>query len=168
MCFPNNFRLISWFSRRKPLKFIRQAKQIRVPSQHFQVDQVDNLSYTDPWLLQRKPFKLIENLHKLMFTHSPFRLIKLPNNRPLEEQQFFVYSRIILIVFSQNSYNFLSKMSALSKTESEIRRQYMILSLHWLSLGPNCHYDHVLFFRPSLWVLMRYSFDTWKGSFRVC
>ena len=59
-------------------------------------------------------------------------------------------------------------MSALNKTESEIWRQYIILSLHLLSLGPNCHYDHVLFFRPSLWVLMRYNFDTWKGSFRVC
>ena len=47
-------------------------------------------------------------------------------------------------------------MSALNKTESEIWRQYIILSLHLLSLGPNCHYDHVLFFRPSLWVLMRY------------
>ena len=59
-------------------------------------------------------------------------------------------------------------MSALNKTESEIWRQYIILSLHLLSLGPNCHYDHVLFFRPSLWVLMTYSFDTWKGSFRAC
>ena len=127
-----------------------------------------NLSYTDPWLLQRKPFELIENLDKLMFTHSPFRLIKLPNSRLLEEQQFFVYSHIILIIFSQNSYHFLSKMSALNKTESEIWRQYMILSLHLLSLNPNCHYDHVSFFRPSLWVLMRYSFDIWKESLRVC
>ena len=124
-----------------------------------------NLSYTDPWLLQRKPFELIENLDKLMFTHSPFRLIKLPNSRLLEEQQFFVYSHISLIIFSQNSYHLLSKMSALNKTESEIWRQYIILSLHLLSLSPNCHYDHVLFFRPSLWVLMRYNFDTWKGSF---
>ena len=56
-------------------------------------------------------------------------------------------------------------MSALNKTESQIWRQYMNLSLHSLSLSPNRHYDHVLFFRPSLWVLMRYNFDTWKGSF---
>ena len=56
-------------------------------------------------------------------------------------------------------------MSALNKTESQIWRQYMNLSLHLLSLSPNCHYDHVLFFRLSLWVLMTYSFDTWKGSF---
>ena len=118
--------------------------------------------------LQKKPFDLIENLDKLMFTHSPFRLIKLPNSRLLEEQQFFVYSHIIVIIFSQNSYHFLSKMSALNKTESQIWRQYMNLSLHSLSLSPNRHYDHVLFFRPSLWVLMRYSFDTWKESFRVC
>ena len=38
-------------------------------------------------------------------------------------------------------------MSALNKTESEIWRQYMILSLHLLSLSPNCHYDHVLIFQ---------------------
>ena len=56
-------------------------------------------------------------------------------------------------------------MSALNKTESQISRQYMNLSLHSLSLSPNCHYGHVFFFRPSLWVLMTYSFDTWKGSF---
>ena len=68
-------------------------------------------------------------------------------------------------IYPYNSYNFLSKMSALNKTESQIWRQYMNLSLHSLSLSPNCHYDHVLFFRPSLWVLMRYNFDTWKGSF---
>ena len=59
-------------------------------------------------------------------------------------------------------------MSALNKTKSQIWRQYMNLSLHLLSLSSNCHYDHVLFFRPSLWVLMTYSFDTWKGSFRAC
>ena len=59
-------------------------------------------------------------------------------------------------------------MSALNKTESQIWRQYMNLSLHLLSLSPNCHYDHVLFFRPSLWVLITYSFDTWKGSYRAC
>ena len=63
---------------------------------------------------------LIENLHKVMFTNSPFRLIKLPNNRLLEEQQFFVYSHIFLIIFSQNPYNFLPKMSALNKTENQI------------------------------------------------
>ena len=44
-------------------------------------------------------------------------------------------------------------MSALNKTESQIWRQYMNLSLHLLNLSPNCHYDHVLFFRPSIWVL---------------
>ena len=44
-------------------------------------------------------------------------------------------------------------MSALNKTESEIWRQYMNFSLHLLNLSPNCHYDHVLFFRPSLWLL---------------
>ena len=53
-------------------------------------------------------------------------------------------------------------MSALNKTESQIWRQYTNLSLLFLSLSPNCYYDHVLFFRPSLWLLMRYSFDTWK------
>ena len=44
-------------------------------------------------------------------------------------------------------------MSALNKAESQIWRQYMNFSLHLLNLGPNCHYDHILFFRPSLWVL---------------
>ena len=44
-------------------------------------------------------------------------------------------------------------MSALNRTESEIWRQYLNFSLHLLNLSPNCHYDHVLFFRPSLWVL---------------
>ena len=59
-------------------------------------------------------------------------------------------------------------MSALNKTESQISRQYMNLSLHLLSLSLSYHYDHVLFFKPSLWVLMRYSFDTWQGKFRAC
>ena len=111
---------------------------------------------------------LIENLHKHMFTNNPFRLIRLPNNRLLEEQQFFVYSHIFLIIFLKTLKIFLSKMSALNKTESQIWRQYMNLSLHSLSLSPNRHYDHVLFSRLSLWVMMRYKFDTWKGSFRVC
>ena len=59
-------------------------------------------------------------------------------------------------------------MSALNKTESQISRQYMNLSSLLLRLSPNCRYGHVLFFRPSLWVLMKYGFDTWKGSFRAC
>ena len=36
-------------------------------------------------------------------------------------------------------------MSALNKTESEIWRQYTNSSLLFLSLSPNCYYDHVLF-----------------------
>ena len=59
----------------------------------------------------------------------------MPNIPLVKEQQFFIYGHIILIIFSQNSYNFLSKMSALNKTESQIWRQYMNLSLHLLSLS---------------------------------
>ena len=55
-----------------------------------------------------------------MFTQSRFRLIKLPNNLLVKKQQFFAYGPIILIILSQNSYNFLSKMSAQNKAESEI------------------------------------------------
>ena len=44
-------------------------------------------------------------------------------------------------------------MSALNKTVSEIWGPFMNFSLHLLNLSPNCHYDHVLFFRPSLWLL---------------
>ena len=34
-------------------------------------------------------------------------------------------------------------MSVLNKTESQIWRQYMNLSLHLLGLSLHCHYDHV-------------------------
>ena len=34
-------------------------------------------------------------------------------------------------------------MSPLNKTESQIWRQYMNLSLYFLSLSPHSHYDHV-------------------------
>ena len=44
-------------------------------------------------------------------------------------------------------------MSALNKTEGAFWRQYTNLSLLFSSLSPNCYYDHVLFFRPSIWVL---------------
>ena len=89
--------------------------------------------------LYLKPFDLIENLNKLVFTNSRLRFIKLPNNSLLEEQQFFTLSHIFLIIFSEIFYHFLSKMSALNKTKSQIWRQYMNLSLHVLSLSPNRH-----------------------------
>ena len=65
-----------------------------------------------------------------MFTHSPFRLIKLPNNPLLKEEQFFAFSHIFLIIFSEIFYHSLSKMSALNKKKPNLTSIYeLILTL---------------------------------------
>ena len=60
-----------------------------------------------------------------MFTNSLLRLIKLPNNQFLEEQQFFVYSHIFLINFLKtliiSSQKWVLKIKQKAKFDVNIR-----------------------------------------------
>ena len=51
-----------------------------------------NLSKADPWLLQRKPLNILENLDKLELTHSTSRLVKLSTNPSGKNDKLLAFS----------------------------------------------------------------------------